>query len=364
MSVRRTANGRWQARVKSGRIDVSAKTFDLKREALAWEASEKRRVTAGFDPRLGRSTVVADAVGEWLESREGSVAESTYKRDESILQRLPKNIASKPIGAVTHAEVNRYILRYPGTGGTKTRVKISCSSFFAWAVRRGYIDRNPVEGVKVASGELHGFRAITWDETEALAGQLVRADHEDAARIVRMLAYSGLRWGELRALRVLDVKRIGGDYRLWVGRSWSEGRKPKDVKQHAERFVPVLEPIRNDLETLLKGKGRLDPVATLKSGRSPHKSNFRRDYWDAVSGGLRLHDLRHTAISEWTRLGVPPSTAKVWAGHSSLAITNRYVHANGLADKAAVQMLNDKTSGGHRGDTEGPDSADPSSEYQ
>lgn len=91
--------------------------------------SEKRRVNAGYDPRLGKVVAAGVAIEDWLESRIGSVAESTYQRDRSIMSRLPAVLKRKAIGAITHAEVNRYILRYPGTAGTKRRIKMRSSSF-------------------------------------------------------------------------------------------------------------------------------------------------------------------------------------------------------------------------------------------
>ena len=56
MSVTKTSNNRWRARVKNGRVNVTSKTFDRKADAEAWEAAQKRALELGefVDPRAGR----------------------------------------------------------------------------------------------------------------------------------------------------------------------------------------------------------------------------------------------------------------------------------------------------------------------
>lgn len=64
-------------------------------------------------------------------------------------------------------------------------------------------------------------------------------------------------------------------------------------------------------------------------------------HWKELSQGRRLHDLRHTAATEWLRHGIDVLTVKEWLGHSSLAVTQRYVHYLGTdADIAAIKKLN------------------------
>jgi site-specific recombinase XerD len=59
-----------------------------------------------------------------------------------------------------------------------------------------------------------------------------------------------------------------------------------------------------------------------------------------LAGGRRLHDLCHTAATEWLRHGIDVVTVKAWLGHSSLTTTQRYVHYLGTeADIAALAKL-------------------------
>ena len=62
--------------------------------------------------------------------------------------------------------------------------------------------------------------------------------------------------------------------------------------------------------------------------------------WATIAPELRLYDLRHVAVSEWVRAGVPLATVRNWAGHSSLAVTNAYTHVAGRDDSHALAMVN------------------------
>ena len=64
----------------------------------------------------------------------------------------------------------------------------------------------------------------------------------------------------------------------------------------------------------------------------PLRTNFRSRVWlpavkRAGLDGLRLHDLRHTAVSLWIEAGANPKAVATWAGHSSVStVFDRYGH--------------------------------------
>ncbi|MBW3665892.1 MAG: tyrosine-type recombinase/integrase [Actinobacteria bacterium] len=73
-------------------------------------------------------------------------------------------------------------------------------------------------------------------------------------------------------------------------------------------------------------------VFTAAGGGPLRVTNFRRRRWyPAVEAagldGLRLHDLRHTAVSLWIAGGANPKQVSTWAGHTSVSFTlDRYGH--------------------------------------
>jgi integrase len=73
----------------------------------------------------------------------------------------------------------------------------------AWAVRDGRISHNPAEGVKLPRPALPDHRYLDHPEAAALADR--RGLY---GAVVRFLAYTGLRWGELADLRVGRVDLV------------------------------------------------------------------------------------------------------------------------------------------------------------
>jgi len=71
-------------------------------------------------------------------------------------------------------------------------------------------------------------------------------------------------------------------------------------------------------------------VFTNTQGGRIDLSNFQRDVWNAARHAtfpassplqqVRLHDLRHAAITGWLNAGVPLKTAQAWSGHKTLSV--------------------------------------------
>lgn len=100
MSVRKLPSGWWHARLKSGRQYVAGRTFDTKRDALAWLARERAAMSGGIDPRAGRTTV-RRLLPIWLEERKDTVSKKTYVADRAVPRLMPTALAALQIGAVT-----------------------------------------------------------------------------------------------------------------------------------------------------------------------------------------------------------------------------------------------------------------------
>jgi integrase len=103
--------------------------------------------------------------------------------------------------------------------------------------------------------------------------------------LVRFLAYTGLRWGELSALRVrhLDLRRR----RVRIEAAFAEvkGELVEGVpKTHHARAVPLPRFLVDDLAAHVDGKDSADLVFTGPTGAPVRNSNFRRRVWDRPSG--------------------------------------------------------------------------------
>jgi integrase len=350
VTVRKTPGGRWRGVVKIGRQPVASRTFDTRRQAAAWVARERAAIAGGVDPRAGRRTLRV-LLPEWLEEREHAVSRKTYVSDKAVLRLTPPALAALQVGAVSDREVSRALLALIKSGLAESSVKryrASLSAFFAWAVRERLIISNPVTRTRVPKGKgTRGqIRPFAEDELESFHTTAAAKDQR-LADILLAAAWTGLRWSELREVRVRDFVRVPMPV-LLISRAAPEGVAAKVTKSGKNRRVPVADRVLPILLTCANGKGPDELLFTTSSGHQLHATAVKRTVaWSAVAPGRRIHDLRHTAACLWLAKGVDPVTVQAWLGHASIATTNIYLHHLGSsADRTGLERLNAPGSAG------------------
>jgi integrase len=157
--------------------------------------------------------------------------------------------------------------------------------------------------------------------------------------------YSGLRLGELRALRWQDVDLNGGT--IHVQRGWDpvEGEiAPKSA--NGEQAVPIFEPLRHQLIAHGLRTGRRDGFV-FGAGHVPFDpvcaANRARKAWARASlEHVGFHSGRHVAASLMLDAGIPLTEVSRFLGHSSITITvDRYGHlVTGVEARAAATFDN------------------------
>jgi integrase len=171
--------------------------------------------------------------------------------------------------------------------------------------------------------------------TREQAKAIEAAIHERYRLFVRALFSSGCRWGEMLAVRGTDVQKRGTGYVLKVRRTVTQvggtlSGRPYGKSPKAKRDIPIPEPLALELAAF---GGEL--CFTNARGGYLRRSDFRSNFWKSAvtkAGipGLRVHDARHSHAS-WLANDprVPLAAVRDRLGHSSLAVTSRYVHVMG-----------------------------------
>ena len=233
---------------------------------------------------------------------------------------------------------------------------ISLSKVFAYAAKHRLIATNPcdvVEQPRVAKAD-RAF--LDPDQVRAIADKL--DTFEPYGLIVRFAAYTGLRAGELAALRIRDVNLL--HRRVEVRRTlhrvkggWEIGT-PKSAR--STRDVPLGRSLIGELtEYLSQHPRRNEPEAPFWPGRVPGGAGDVRllDYdrqFDVASvaryyfkpalaelglSGYRWHDLRHFYASVCAAAGIEIRKVSRWMGHANINTTDSiYTHLfNGTHDE-------------------------------
>ncbi len=181
----------------------------------------------------------------------------------------------------------------------------------------------------LAAGSHRWAGAAPVEETEATARAI--EDAQDA-ELVRIAAYTGLRRGELIALKWRDVDFPG--HKLTVRRAVSAEVELNSTKSRRAREVPLPDQAAAALDRLSRRDDFISPddyVFVNRFGRRIDGSALRRRFERARGATglerLRFHDLRHTYGSLLVAGGVDLASVKQAMGHSRISTTERYLHA-------------------------------------
>jgi integrase len=313
---------------RSGR---PAAGFVTKRGADAWLRDVLLQAHAGTLPGMVRTGVTFErAALEWLRySEEDRACKPTTMVDyrNTVHRRFVPEFGPLLLEDVTAPMIEAWRARQTTSARTRNKQLTILNGIFRRAQRRFGLQVNPVLELERLREPRHVDLDVFSPE-EVLA--LVRAaeDEQDAA-IFLTAAFTGLRRGELIALRWRDVDFAGSLVRVRASYAVGALTSPKSGKV---RSVPLAPQVAEALARLGQrgwSVGDDDLVFVGELGGYLDGSALRRRYKMALARAglrsLRFHDLRHTfgtrAIAKADILRV-----KEWMGHADVATTMRYLH--------------------------------------
>lgn len=232
--------------------------------------------------------LVRHAFAQWLLDREGTVATWTTTADRSVAKVLPPFVANVNVNAVTDREVQRCIngwsRRYAES--TVRRYRATLMAFFASCVRDRIVTGNPVSATKVPrqmspSAEM---QPLSRSELEQVR-DAIAVEHPALADAVWLAGRTGLRWSELRELRVGDfVERPVR--RLVIRRAQPEGIGTKRPKSNKSRHVPLVDAVLPLVRRMVADKQDDDLIVTTDTGARLYATAFKRSTnWAEVGRG-------------------------------------------------------------------------------
>jgi integrase len=235
-----------------------------------------------------------------------------------------------------------------------------------YGVRMGLVPRNVTE--RVTPPALKPVEMLCLDEQQSL--KLLRAvKGSDLECIVTIALFSGLRRGELLALRWGDVDLE--KQTVTVRQALQETRgEPRPGKKYRPTILEFKEPkTRKSRRTVTLDSQAIAALKTHKAKQNHDRLRLKDAYakdldlvfcaedgkpwkpdtvtkWfaaivkDAELPAIRLHDLRHSHATQLLRAGVHFKIVSERLGHASVAITlDRYSHVLPGMDKTAADAL-------------------------
>ncbi len=240
-------------------------------------------------------------------------------------QLLPV-FGDEPIESITTPMIERWLSGVDRSSSTRMKSLVLLHGIFRRARKLHGLRVNPAADVDKPSPRRSGDIEVFSPE-EVMA--LVRAaSSEQDGAIFLTAAFTGLRRGELLALRWRDVDFAGQVIR--VRASYAEGQltTPKSGKVRSVPMAPDVAKALAGLSERGVGTGDDDLVFAGPGGTFLDGRGLRRRYLTAIRRAdlrrLRFHDLRHTF---GTRMIGKADIRRVqeWMGHADVQTTMKYL---------------------------------------
>jgi integrase len=258
-------------------------------------------------------TMIA-VVQSYLTYQSGHLRRRSYTELERHLLQYCKPLHGLQLAKIDRRAVAARISDVASSSGAATanRVRASLSALFAWAMRQGLLDANPVTGTN-RQPEQSRTRVLSDFELKVVWDAL---GSDDYSTIVKLLILTGMRREEVGALEWCEVT---GDH---------IALPPRRVKNSRGHRIPIVPAVRAILDSRERN-------GVFVFGRHPAKpfsgwgvSKAVLDRRIKTAGheleGWRLHDLRRTMRSGLGALGIAPHVAELAINHVRKGIESVY----------------------------------------
>jgi integrase len=312
------------------------------------EAKRRRKIVELEDevPATDSGATFLEATTEFLRfvREERQIDRKTANDYEGVINGylLEEFGKDTPIAEITPDAVDEYKGRLLKEGKISNRTIVRhltvLHGVFKRAKRKWGLVDNPasadlVERPKVVyTGE---FDTLDRDEVELLA---TFADNPQDAAIFRVAAYTGLRQGELLALRWGAVDFVTGLIHVRKNFTGGEEKMPKGKRV---RSVPMMPDVVTALATLKEREhftGDDDLVFVNEVGEHVNHFELRKRFYAALEAAalrrIKFHDLRH-AFGSAAITKLDPYAVQSYMGHQHYSTTQRYLHHKPREEDAA-----------------------------
>jgi integrase len=336
--IKRLLGPAWTER---GRPPAGYFTAKLAEQELQAMLTDARRGTLAVAQATGTGPTFQHAVDAWVREIERRQRARTYVLNcEGVAKRYltPVLGADTPVASITGKEIDGLrdeLLDGPLSVRSVRKVMVMLHGILQEAARREWITGNPcvVHGkveLAVPSGK---YNHLSVEEVYAVARA---ADDEQLAAAFIVAAFTGLRMGELRALRWEDVDFTARAVRVRNNYAHGRDKLPKSGKV---RSLPMADQVAVALDGLSKRAhftGPGDLVFANPYGRYLDDREIRQGFYSAIKAAklgykrdsadpIVFHDLRHTFGTLCASSGVPVGEIRVYMGHASLSTTEIYM---------------------------------------
>jgi integrase len=317
------------------RIGGTQRQMGIGKHGSPWTPETARReaqrllgqIASGTDP-AAKHSVAPETFGatmeRYLAKRRADMRPRSFEETERHLRQHSRPLHKRNVGEIDRRTIAQLLGEIETNSGpvARNRVRQTLSAMFAWTIREGLLDINPVTGTGAAI-EHSRDRVLTPAELATLWHGLGDGPFAD---IVRLLILTGQRRNEIGALQWAEVVADNAGPRVvaaeggHVSAAIGDGAlivlgadRAKNSRQHKVPLCPAAAAI-------LGRQPRRGPYVFGKTGEAGFSG------WSQSKAALdarlklapwTLHDLRRTVATGMAELGVLPHIIETVLNHQS-----------------------------------------------
>lgn len=383
MGKRKDGEGSWGIKIVKGITYKRFRSPEGKDFYGKTEKEVKQKYTAWKEQYADKNIkkelkTVNDVADEWLASMKKHIKSTTYDGYEYFVEGVLKrkngyDLGNMQIQQVSEVQVQKYI-DYLADNIAKSSIKKDKAllhQVFKYAKKNDIISDNPVEEVKIPIDDNIAIKTkehvfistedrLRLEAEESRMWSNKKRVYGNNAKMVIFLLHTGLRFGELTALKWKNVNLEEKDIFV-VENSPVIKNRDKDAvtkykidqtstkRKSSERHVPLSNKAIEILEYFRsKYPHENDDYVFVSENGSPAN---RRNVARCLSGMLKAanceiqdaspHDLRHSFGSELIRNGIDIKVVSELMGHKDVQTTyNIYIHIMKEQKVDAVNVFN------------------------
>lgn len=318
---------RWRVEWRLPGRQKRRRVFKTERDARAFEAEVVAAKSRGVivDPKRGAAVTVEYCYRRWLASRADLTPKVRRGYEDSWRIAVEPHFGAWPLTAVDRHSVQEWVNGMGDVGPRTKRWRHSVLRMvMQYAIEHDWIVKNPCLRTTFPPLIEHEHVYLTAAEVDRLAALC-----GPQGDVVVILAYTGLRWGELMGLRIGDVDlrarrlRVRRSITQIGGKMVTGGTKSRS----GARTIPIPGRIVELLQRRIEGGAADAPAVTSPRGALLSRENWVRAVrWDEQRRKigrptLRIHDLRHTYASLARSAGADLRLLQRTLGHASITVT-------------------------------------------
>lgn len=293
------------------------------------------------------SLLLGSAIQAFLDTR-ANLSPYTIAKYQSVLGLLEKFLGTDyPLRQILANDVQAFLNGSDRKAVTRKTYSTTLGPFFRWLMDEGAVKESPITGLRLQRVPQKFPRFLTPKDVEylvaAIDGGSLESKHapEGTSRwlipIVRANVYLGLRAGEVVNLcwKHVDMDRA----LLTVANTESFG-----TKSGRDRTIPICTRAYEIMSGLEHQSKYVFPSFTnQRLGRGYLSARFKHFARKAgLAPEINFHTTRHTACSWLAMQGVSVEAIRLYAGHSSIAVTQKYMHLSPDVFRDQIERAFDK----------------------